>query len=146
MKLIIQYLFKLLVRRESYGKQSFFINLQKRQFMQNTLNKTVFIKSDKIGEGELGSMLTKGFLNAMSQQENLPEQIILVNSAILLATANENDEVLAILKDLEQKGVKIYSCGTCLDFYEKRDDLKVGKAGNANDIINALLNTNTVSL
>lgn len=71
--------------------------------MQNTLNKTVFIKSDKIGEGELGLMLTKGFLTAMSQQENLPEQIILVNSAILLATANENDEVLAILKDLEKK-------------------------------------------
>ncbi|AXX91996.1 sulfurtransferase-like selenium metabolism protein YedF [Malaciobacter molluscorum LMG 25693] len=114
--------------------------------MQNTLNKTVFIKSDKIGEGELGLMLTKGFLTAMSQQENLPEQIILVNSAILLATANENDEVLAILKDLEKKGVEIYSCGTCLDFYVKRDDLKVGKAGNANDIINALLNTNTVSL
>ncbi|RXK00282.1 sulfurtransferase-like selenium metabolism protein YedF [Arcobacter sp. CECT 8986] len=113
---------------------------------ENTLNKTVFIKSDKIGEGELGSMLTKGFLNAMSQQENLPQQIILVNSAILLATAKEDDEVLSILKLLEQKGVEIYSCGTCLDYYEKRDDLKVGKAGNANDIINALLNTNTVSL
>ncbi|MFY9073429.1 sulfurtransferase-like selenium metabolism protein YedF [Malaciobacter mytili] len=114
--------------------------------MQNTLNKTVFLKADKIGEGDLGSILIKGFLNAMSEQENLPESILCVNSAVLLTTANEEDEVLQILKKLENKGVKIYSCGTCLDYYNKTDELKVGVAGNAMDTIATLLNTNTVTL
>lgn len=115
--------------------------------LQETKDKTVFLKSDKIGEGELGSMLIRGFLKAMAEQEKLPNKIICVNSAVLLTTTNdENDDALIALKDLESKGVDIFSCGTCLDFYEKRDELKVGIAGNAMDTIATLLNTNTVTL
>lgn len=115
--------------------------------LQETKDKTVFLKSDKIGEGELGSMLIRGFLKAMAEQEKLPSKIICVNSAVLLTTTNdENDDALIALKDLESKGVDIFSCGTCLDFYEKRDELKVGIAGNAMDTIATLLNTNTVTL
>ena len=87
-----------------------------------TSKKTLFLKSDKVGEGELGSMLIKGFLSAIIEQENTPEFIICVNSAVLLTTADEDDEIVAILKKIEEKGVKIYSCGTCLDYYNKRDD------------------------
>lgn len=112
----------------------------------DTLKKTIFLKSDKIGEGELGIMLAKGFLNAISQQENLPKSIICVNSAIFLTTAGENDEITQILKTIEEKGVKIYSCGTCLDFFEKRDELKIGIAGNAMDTANMLLTEDIVTL
>ncbi|MGB6328239.1 MAG: sulfurtransferase-like selenium metabolism protein YedF [Halarcobacter sp.] len=111
----------------------------------NTSKKTLFLKSDKVGDGELGSMLIKGFLNAISQQENLPESIICVNSAILLTTS-EDEELIQILKELENKGVSIYSCGTCLDYYKKRDDLKVGVPGNAMDTVNLLLNKDIVTL
>lgn len=111
-----------------------------------TSKKTIFLKSDKIGDGELGSMLAKGFLNAISEQENLPKSIICVNSAVLLTTAEVDDEILHILKDIESKGVNIYSCGTCLDFYDKRDDLKVGVAGNAMDTAKMLLTEDIVSL
>ena len=111
-----------------------------------TSKKTIFLTSNKIGDGELGEMLAKGFLNAISQQENLPKSIICVNSAILLTTDEANSEIIQILKNIESKGVKIYSCGTCLDFYEKRDDLKVGIAGNAMDTASMLLNEDIVSL
>ncbi|MGB5919074.1 MULTISPECIES: sulfurtransferase-like selenium metabolism protein YedF [unclassified Arcobacter] len=110
-----------------------------------TSKKTLFLKSDKVGEGELGSMLIKGFLSAIIEQENTPESIICVNSAVLLTTADEDDEIVAILKKIEEKGVKIYSCGTCLDYYNKRDDLKVGVAGNAMDTVKSLLSENIVS-
>ena len=110
-----------------------------------TSKKTLFLKSDKIGDGELGSMLTKGFLSAILEQENIPKSIICVNSAVLLTTEKEDNEILIILKKIEEKGVKIYSCGTCLDYYNKRDDLKVGVAGNAMDIVNSLLNENIVT-
>ncbi|WP_320033778.1 sulfurtransferase-like selenium metabolism protein YedF [Halarcobacter sp.] len=107
--------------------------------------KTVFLKSDKIGEGELGSILINGFLKAMTEQENLPEKIICVNSAVLLTTADDENEVLNSLKILEQKGVQILSCGTCLDYYNLRDELKVGIPGNAIDTVNTLLNEEVVS-
>ncbi|PLY06193.1 MAG: sulfurtransferase-like selenium metabolism protein YedF [Arcobacter sp.] len=111
-----------------------------------TSKKTIFLKSDKIGDGELGSMLVKGFLNAIYEQEETPKAIVCVNSAVLLTTAQEDDETLQILKKIKDKGVDIYSCGTCLDYYNKRDDLKVGIAGNAMDTAKMLLTENIVSL
>ncbi|WP_321467855.1 sulfurtransferase-like selenium metabolism protein YedF [Halarcobacter sp.] len=107
--------------------------------------KTVFLKSNKIGDGELGSILINGFLKAMTEQENLPEKIICVNSAVLLTTSKDEDEVLNSLKELEQKGVKILSCGTCLDYYNVRDELKVGLPGNALDTVETLLNEDVVT-
>ncbi len=107
--------------------------------------KTIFLKSDKVGDGELGSMLVQGFLNAISQQGELPESIIFVNSAILLTTANENDDITLVLKKLEKDGVNIYSCGTCLDYYNKRDALKVGIPGNAKDTVKMLLMDDVVT-
>lgn len=99
-----------------------------------------------MGDGELGSMLIKGFLNAIYEQKETPKAIVCVNSAVLLTTANIEDEIVQILKKIEEKGVVIYSCGTCLDYYEKRDDLKVGIAGNALDTAKMLLTENIVSL
>lgn len=112
--------------------------------MQYT-QKTLFLKSDKVGEGELGSILIKGFLNAISEQEEKPKAIVCVNSAVLLTTS-EDEEILNILKKIEAKGVDIYSCGTCLDFYKKRDELKVGIAGNAMDTAKMLLTEDIVTL
>lgn len=111
----------------------------------NTKGKTVFLKADKIGEGELGSILINGFLKAMTEQKNLPKTIICVNSAVLLTTPEEETEILESLKILEEKGVEILSCGTCLDFYEVREQLKVGKPGNAIDTVEMLLNENVVT-
>ena len=31
-----------------------------------------------------------------------------------------------MLKDFEKKGTVIYSCGTCLDFYGLKENLKIG--------------------
>lgn len=111
----------------------------------NTSKKTLFLKSDKVGEGELGSMLSKGFLNAISEQEEVPKSIVFVNSAVLLTTS-EDQEIIQILKKIEAKGVAIYSCGTCLDFYGLRDNLKVGTPGNAMDTAKMLLTEDIVTL
>ena len=107
--------------------------------------KTLFLTSDKIGEGELGSKLAKGFLSAILEQEELPKAIICVNSAILLTTS-EDLELIQILKNYQEKDVNIYSCGTCLDFYNKREELKVGVVGNAIDTAKMLLSDNIVTL
>jgi selenium metabolism protein YedF len=114
---------------------------------ENLLNKTLFIKDDKVGEGELGFILIKGFLKTLLEFKNLPKNIVLVNRGVFLTTKEENQEVIDILKELQKKGVNIYSCGLCLNFYNiDASELKVGEIGNAYDSMDMLLNTDSVTL
>ena len=116
-------------------------NKNKEEF----LDKTLFIKSDKVGSGELGSMLIKGFLKTALEFKKLPKNIIFVNEGIFLTTKNE--ETIEILKELEKRGVKIYSCGLCMNYFKiDPNELKVGEIGNAYDTIDMLLHTQVISL
>lgn len=111
------------------------------------LDKTLFLKSDKVGEGELGAKLVVGFLKSTLELPKLPRRIICVNEAVLLTTADENAPIMEVLKALESKGVEIYSCGVCLEFFGVSDKLKVGKIGNAYGTIEMLLGgEGTISL
>ena len=116
-------------------------NKNKEEF----LDKTLFIKSDKIGNGELGSMLIKGFLKTALEFKKLPKNIIFVNEGVFLTTKNE--ETIEILKELEKRGVKIYSCGLCMNYFKiDPNELKVGEIGNAYDTMDMLLHTQVISL
>jgi selenium metabolism protein YedF len=95
------------------------------------LDKTLFLKSDTVGEGELGAKLVVGFLKSTLELPKLPKRIVCVNTAVYLTTADEEAPITQILKQLEAKGVEIYSCGVCLEFYGVDKALKVGKIGNA---------------
>jgi len=111
------------------------------------LNKTVFVKTDKIGAGELGTILMKSFLKTILEFKELPKNIVFVNEGVFLTTKEENLDLIENLKKLEEKGVNIYSCGLCLNFYNiDPSELKVGEIGNAYDSVDMLLNTDTVSL
>jgi selenium metabolism protein YedF len=105
------------------------------------LDKVLFLKDDKVGENELGGMLVVGFLKSILELPKLPKTIICVNKAVLLTTAEEDSDVIKVLKELETRGVEIFSCGVCLDFYKVSDNLKVGMVGNAYGTVDSLLNS-----
>lgn len=105
------------------------------------LNKVLFLKDDKVGEGELGSMLVVGFLKSILELPALPKKIICVNKAVLLTTAPKDSDIIITFKALEAKGVEIYSCGICLKFYKVEEELKVGVIGNAYDTVLTLINS-----
>jgi selenium metabolism protein YedF len=110
------------------------------------LPKVLFLKSDKVGEGELGGKLIKGFLKSILELPKLPKQVVCVNTAVYLTTSDDED-IIASFKALEEKGVEIYSCGVCLDFYQVSDKLKVGMIGNAYGTMDMLFNSEgTISL
>ncbi len=111
------------------------------------LDKTLFLKSDKVGDGELGAKLIVGFLKSTLELPKLPKRVVCVNQAVLLTTAEESAPIMEVLKALEAKGVEIYSCGVCLEFYGVTDKLKVGKIGNAYGTIEMLFGgEGTISL
>ena len=105
------------------------------------LDKVLFIKDDKVGDGELGSMLMVGFLKSIIELPKLPKTIICVNKGVFLTTADKNSDIMKVLKSLELKGVEIFSCGVCLDFYKVSDRLNVGVVGNAYGTVESLLNS-----
>ena len=111
------------------------------------LNKTIFVKTDKIGVGELGETLMKSFLKTIREFKKLPKNIVFVNEGVFLTTKEDNSDLIEALKELEKRGVKIYSCGLCLNFYKiDPKELKVGEIGNAYDSVDMLLNTDAVTL
>ncbi|RLD55217.1 MAG: sulfurtransferase-like selenium metabolism protein YedF [Bacteroidetes bacterium] len=99
----------------------------------------VFAKN-RIGEGaeELGKMLVNGFLNTFKEMEKLPQKVIFLNSGIDLVL--KGSPTIPILKEYEKQGVELLACGTCLEFYNKVDEVAVGRVSNAYDILNATIN------
>lgn len=101
--------------------------------MENVL----FLKSDKIGDGQLGTKLLAGFLSNIIEVENFPKIIICVNDSVLINT-NEDHEAHFAMKKLQNLGVEIINCRTCLEYFGKINDLKIGKIGNAKEILSNL--------
>ena len=96
------------------------------------------ISSDAMGSGDdtLGKLLMKGFIFALSKQENPPATILLYNGGAKLSC--EGSESLEDLKNLEAGGVTILTCGTCLNFYGLSEKLGVGAVTNMYDIAERL--------
>ncbi|MBS4982202.1 MAG: sulfurtransferase-like selenium metabolism protein YedF [Lachnospiraceae bacterium] len=95
----------------------------------------VVIASDKMGSGndELGKVLIKGFIFAVTQLEELPKAMIFYNGGATLTA--EGSDSLEDLKSLEAQGVEILTCGTCLNYYGLTDKLEVGSVTNMYAIV-----------
>ncbi|MEY4505304.1 MAG: hypothetical protein RL154_1604 [Pseudomonadota bacterium] len=107
-------------------------------------NKSIIFTADTIGKDEaLGKILIKGFLTTLPKVSPLPQKIFFINSGVKITTIYNDEDILNALKTLLKEGVEIYSCGTCLDFYNLANELKIGQVGNVYDTLGGLLNSNS---
>jgi len=90
----------------------------------------VAVSSDKMGEGDpqLGAILMKGFLNALIEQPVLPTHLLFYNAGVKLTTVDSG--VSNSLLALQDSGVEILVCGTCIDFYDIKAKMAVGRISN----------------
>lgn len=111
-----------------------------REYCNNSQNNNyvIVIKSDLMGEGdkELGEILMKAFTNTIGEIPSLPTAIIMYNKGIFLAT-NESP-VVESLRELEFKGVEILICGTCVEYYNKKQQINIGTISNMFTIMETL--------
>ena len=107
-------------------------SVELRESEENTV---VVIDSLHMGKGdvELVRILMKGFIYTLSEIEELPKTILFYNEGVKLAI--EGAESLQDLKSLEERGVEILSCGTCLNFYGITEKLRVGSVTNMYTIL-----------
>ena len=89
--------------------------------------KVAVISADVMGNGddELGKVLIKGFLYALSQMETHVDTILFYNGGAKLTT--EGSDSIEDLKKMEAEGTEILTCGTCLKHYGLMEKLLVGK-------------------
>jgi selenium metabolism protein YedF len=98
----------------------------------------VAIAAETMGSGadELGAILMKAFINTIKEVSPPPSHILFYNGGVHLTT--EGSPLIDPLKELEAKGIAVMSCGTCLDYYKKKEKLKVGTITNMFTILETL--------
>jgi len=89
------------------------------------------------GEPDLGEKLMSAFLSMLLESGSLPARIICINSGVFLTT--EGSPVLELLAKFEAGGCEILSCGTCLEYFERSQALRIGKPTTMRDTVASML-------
>lgn len=107
-------------------------------------NYIVIVSSDKMADGdpEFSKSLLEGFIYALTEQDHLPVAMYFYNRGVFMTT--ENEKSIEDLKGLEARGVRIYSCGLCLQNYGKKEELKVGEITNMYKIVEAMRSNHAI--
>lgn len=112
----------------------------------NTMKRgqVVVLSSEFMGEGgeELGRILMKGFVYALTQLDRLPETVLLYNGGAKLSM--EGAPTIEDLKSLEAEGVEILTCGTCINYYGLPSEPAVGGVTNMYEIAEKLAGASSI--
>lgn len=109
------------------------------------MNKVIVINNNKMGQGdeELGKRLIASFLKTLLAAEKRPHLLVLYNSGVKLAA--KDSSVLEQLQSLENLGVEIICCGTCVNFYGLVDLIQAGRVSNMSEIVKVLTEAGSVT-
>ena len=102
------------------------------------------IGASVMGQGDdvLGKVLMKSFIYALSQQDTLPQTVLLFNGGAFLSC--EGSESVQYLQAMAAEGVEILTCGTCLNHYGLTEKLAVGSVTNMYDIVERMTRAKSV--
>ncbi len=108
--------------------------------------KVFLIQSEGLGRGEerLGSLLMANFLRLLGESEEKPDTLIFWNTGVRLVC--EGSQVLDHLKRLEEQGVTILACTTCLEYLDLKDKMVIGKPTTMVKSIQSMFSCDIVSL
>ena len=98
----------------------------------------VMVTTDHIGHGddELGSKLMAAFLKTLKEMGDDLWRLVFLNNGVKLTA--EDTEKLASLRELEENGIAILVCGTCLEHFNLLEKKQVGETTNMLDIVTAM--------
>jgi len=108
--------------------------------------KTFLIQSEGLGRGDeqLGSMLMASFLRLLGESQDKPGSLIFWNAGVRLLC--KGSQVLEHLKRLEEQGVELLACTTCLEYFDLMDKLAAGKPTTMMKSIQSMMGGDVVSL
>ncbi|GAB4491835.1 MAG: hypothetical protein Fur0016_24420 [Anaerolineales bacterium] len=100
-------------------------------------NTVILVTNDGMGQADvpLQHTLIAKYFDLLLANNDLPNAICFYTEGVKLAV--EGSPVLAQLAALEQKGVRLVMCSTCLNYFGLSDKVKVGIVGGMGDILEA---------
>lgn len=109
--------------------------------------KDTVIQCTRFGMGytnihDLNMKLIKKYFELILQGNEFPTVITFYTDGVQLVT--EGSPVLEQLRQLEEKGVRLIICSTCLDEMKLADKVKIGIVGGMPDIIEAQMRASKV--
>lgn len=104
----------------------------------------IYINSERMGSGDdgLGTLLIGTFLSTLGDFVREVSHILLVNGGVKLAC--EGSDKADYLVSLEEAGVEILSCGTCVNHFELTDKVKAGQISNMFTILQVLTTADSI--
>ena len=95
----------------------------------------ILVTRDGMGQAEpgLGNKLINIYFDLLLANKMLPSCICFYSEGVKLTV--EGSPALDVLKSLEEEGVCLSICETCLNYYGLKDNVKVGKVGNMSGLI-----------
>ena len=104
----------------------------------------IVVNADHMGHGDdgLGAKLLANFLRTLTVIDPKPDAIVFYNAAVkLLGPASTS---LDSLRQLDDAGVDLLACITCLDFFALTARLQVGHVSNMREIAQRLMTAEKV--
>lgn len=86
-----------------------------------------------VAEPELQTTLIQTYLRTLNEASDPPSEICFYTEGVHLVV--EGSPVLHLLRLLEEKGIRLTACSTCLDFYGIMDQVAVGHKGTMVEIV-----------
>ena len=99
---------------------------------------SVLITCQTLGRNDqqLGDILMKSFLGTLSQLDDAPLAVALMNEGVKLALYDSSS--CDHLKNLEKKGTLLLVCGTCVSHFQIAEQIGAGTISNMFEIVETL--------
>jgi len=96
------------------------------------------ITTNSLGQGspDLGQVLIKSLFTTLAETDPPPAALLFLNTGVFLTC--DGSDVMSQLEKMHGAGTAVLSCGTCLDYYNIKDKLKIGSVSNMFEINNRL--------
>jgi selenium metabolism protein YedF len=103
------------------------------------MDTVIVIGSESMGVGDagLGARLLGNFLRTLPGVEPKPSAIIFYNASVRML--GEGSPHLDALRELDEEGVELLACVTCLEHFSLLDRLAVGQVSNMREIATRLM-------
>jgi selenium metabolism protein YedF len=108
------------------------------------MDTTIVVNQEAMGQGDprLGSQLLLKFFHQLSGLAEKPHAIVFYNGGVKVLASDS--PTLDVLRQLEGDGVELMACGTCVDFYQLRESIAVGRVGDMREIASRLMASDKV--
>lgn len=93
-------------------------------------------------EPELRLKLAQTYLTMLLDNDPLPLAICFYAEGVHLVS--DGSPVLDVLRQLQERGVYLIVCSTCVNYYHLRDQIRVGIVGGMHDILEAQMRADKV--